>query len=344
LENPENQENQENQETEKKKPSPLLLWGLFVLALVCVLVVGGSALAYAWNQVAQPARGTPLVDVKGAPAATAAATSVAAQPGTCRRSGQQIILLLGYDTRVEYPFGSDGLRLLRADYANQRMELLALPRGIWVAVPAEVQPALQAASLGELYQYGLDQGGPDVKDARTTAARLVAQALYDNFGLAPDNFVVAEMQAFQQVVDSLGGIDITLPDDTTLNGQVYTAGAQHWDGATTLAFVRALPTPDTDWDRFARQNLVLQAMKDSSSAPSLLTQLPVLLTQLEAGVTTDLSLSGLADVSCLARQMPQGQVQPQSLPEDLVTQGPGVYLIPDVEAMSAYLQGWASGK
>jgi anionic cell wall polymer biosynthesis LytR-Cps2A-Psr (LCP) family protein len=335
-----NPANPEEPEKPEKKSRSVFLWGAIILLLICLLGGGGSY--FAWKRLTQP---TPLVDV-GEEAAETAAPDLqgTAQPAVCGRSDQQIILLLAYDTMLEYPYGSDGVRLLKVDYANHRIELLALPSRLWVVAPQQVQPTLQAASLGELYQYGLNQGGMDVKEARTAAAQLVAQALFDNFGLVSNNFAVLETETFAQIVDSLGGIDITLPASTTLNGQVYNAGKQHWDGATALEFVRVLPAEQDDWDRFARQNLVLSAIKASAQASSGLTQIPDLLVQFGSGLTTDLSVTDMTDISCLSRQVPADQVQVESLPAELVTPGPGIYLMPDYEAMTAYLQEWMFGR
>jgi anionic cell wall polymer biosynthesis LytR-Cps2A-Psr (LCP) family protein len=339
-------EYKENTEQTEKKSKPIILWIVIIFLVVCLLAIAGSV--FAWNRLMPSAQETPLVDVgEDATVALTTESQVTAQPTQpvmCGRSDQQITLLLAYDTMLEYPYGSDGVRLLKVDYANQRIELLALPSRLWVVAPQQAQPALQAASLGELYQYGLNQGGLDVKESRTSAAHLVAQALFDNFGLVSNNFAVIETETFAQLVDSLGGIDITLPMATTLNGQVYNAGTQHWNGATTLNYVRALPAGQDEWDRFARQNLVLSAIKSSAQASSGLTQIPDLLVQFGSGLTTDLSLTDMSDLSCLSKQIPSDQVQIESLPANLVSSGPGIYLMPDYEAMKVYLQGWMSGR
>ena len=340
---PESPNNPGNPVKPEKKSRSVLLWGVIILLLLCLLGGGGSY--FAWKRLTQPTQATPLADAGEDAADTAAPQPLeTAQPAVCGRSDQQIILLLAYDTMQAYPYGSDGVRLLKMDYANQRIELLALPRGLWVVAPQQVQPTLQAASLGELYQYGLNQGGMDVKEARTAAAQLVAQALFDNFGLVSSNFTVLEMETFAQVVDSLGGIDVTLPTTTTLNGQVYNAGTQHWNGATALQYVRALTSGEDDWDRFSRQDLVLQAIRSSAASSSGLTQIPDLLVQFGSGLTTDLNVTDMADISCLFRQVPMGQVQVESLPVELVSPGPGTYLMPDYEAMTAYLQEWMFGR
>ena len=336
-------ENPEDPETEGKKSHSVILWGVIILLLVCVLAGGGTY--FGWKRLSQPIQSTALVNVGEEATATAAPElRGTAQPAACGRSDQQIILLLAYDAKLEFPYGSDGVRLLKMDYANQRIELLALPRGLWVVAPQEVQPTLQAASLGELYQYGLDQGGLDIKVARAEAARLVAQALFDNFSLVSDNFAVLETETFAQVVDSLGGIDVTLPAATTVDGTVYNAGTQHWDGVTALQYVRALPQGEDDWDRFSRQDLVLSAIKSSAKASSGLAQIPSLLVNFERGLTTDLNAADLVNISCLVKQVPNGQMQVEELPVELVSPGPGVYLMPNYEAMTAYFQKWMFGQ
>jgi LCP family protein required for cell wall assembly len=326
----------------EKKSHRILLWTGIILLLLCLLGVGGSAVA--WNRLSRNTQNTPLVEV-GETAETASPQPLGtAQPAVCGRSDQQIILLLAYDKKLSFPYGSDGVRLLKVDYADQRIELLALPRGLWIIAPQQVQPDLQAASLGELYQYGLDHGGGDITQARSEAAHLIAQALFDNFTVVSNNYAVLETETFAQIVDSLGGIDVTLPGAVTLDGQTYNAGAQHWDGATTLKYVRALPAGEDDWDRFDRQDLVLSAIKSSAKASSALSQLPQLVADLQYGLTTDLNVTDMAAISCLAGQVPSGQVEAKSLPTELVSQGPGLYLIPNYEAMTAYLQLWMFGR
>jgi polyisoprenyl-teichoic acid--peptidoglycan teichoic acid transferase len=324
---------------EKGKNRRWILWGCSGLFIVCMLIVAGGV--YSYNRVRNliPAASQSSTDVS-----TTEQPVVSAESAYCGRSDQQIILLLAYDQQVEPPYGSDGVRLLRVDYASGQVSLLALPRGLWVVAPQQVQPDLKAAGLGEMYQYGLAHGGTNLDSARTSAALLVSQALTENFDLSANNFIVMRLDTFAQILDSLGGIDITLPQSYTLNGQTYPAGPQHWGGSTTLQFVRALPQDQNDWDRFSRQDLVLQAIRSSSLASSAATHLPELMVQFKTGITTDLDAASIASLSCLLAQTGAGQVTVQSLPPDMVTPGPGTYLIPDYDAIKAYLQAWEQGK
>jgi len=325
--------------TEQGKNRRWLLWGCVGLFIICMLVAAGGV--YSYNRVKNL---FPIVSQNPTAASSTVQPVVSAESATCGRSDQEVILLLAYDQQVEPPFGSDGVRLLRADYAAGQVDLLALPRGLWVVAPQSVQPGLKAASLGELYQYGLEHGGTNLDAARTSASKLVSQALYENFNLSSNNFIVMRLDTFAQILDSLGGIDITLPQSYTLNGQTYPAGPQHWNGSTTLQFVRALPQGQNDWDRFTRQDLVLQALRSSSLAASAAAQLPQVLVQFKSGVTTDLDATSIASLSCLLAQTGAGEIKSESLPQNLVKPGPGVYLIPDYDAVKAYLQAWEQGK
>jgi polyisoprenyl-teichoic acid--peptidoglycan teichoic acid transferase len=71
------------------------------------------------------------------------------------------------------------------------------------------------------------------------------------------------MAGFEGLVDSLGGVDITVPEsfEAGNGGKSFTAGPQHMDGDTALSFVRErYAFSDGDYSRVRHQQLFLQAV------------------------------------------------------------------------------------
>jgi LCP family protein required for cell wall assembly len=91
-----------------------------------------------------------------------------------------------------------------------------------------------------------------------------------------DKYVLIDMYAFRDVVDAMGGIDVFLEEDLidpsyrVCNDGIcgtlyYEAGAHHLDGTAALRVARSRHTT-SDYSRAARQQLVLQAIKDKAQS------------------------------------------------------------------------------
>jgi len=91
-------------------------------------------------------------------------------------------------------------------------------------------------------------------------------------GLRIDRYVVIDMYAFIDVVNILGGVDITLTEDLIdptykirINGQwsslYYEKGNHHLDGLAALRVARSR-NYSSDFDRARRQQMIIGAIKE----------------------------------------------------------------------------------
>ncbi len=112
------------------------------------------------------------------------------------------ILLLGSDSRPGEKFGrTDTMIVVTIDPQAKTAGMLSIPRDLWVSVPGYGESRInQAHRTGGVEKY--PGGGPALAVATIEA----------NLGIPIDFYVLVDFEGFQQVVDTLGGIDLCVPE------------------------------------------------------------------------------------------------------------------------------------
>ena len=174
--------------------------------------------------------------------------------------------------------------------------LLSIPRDLWV-------PSLRA-KINTAYHYG------GLTAAKTAITAIIGQPVH--------YAVTLDFTGFTEVIDLVGGIDITVPqtfDDFQYPIPVketappadryehlhFDAGPQHLYGTTALKYVRSRNAPDaqgTDFARSQRQQQVLSALKDKIFSSQTLFN-PARLIQLKRTLATSL-IHDLSDAEIIA--------------------------------------------
>jgi LCP family protein required for cell wall assembly len=183
--------------------------------------------------------------------------------------------------------------------------MLSIPRDLWVDIPGHGQGRINTADF-----LGAQDGRPD--------GTLLKETVALNLGLPVDRFVRVNFQAFVQVVDALGGLEVVvdcpledyfLDDGVAGPGPVAVeTGAQHLDGATALRYARSRHST-SDFDRSRRQQRVLRAMVERAREQGLLTSAPAILASLREHVQTDLGLPELLALGLAATKLADARVR-----------------------------------
>jgi len=210
-------------------------------------------------------------------------------------SNPTTILMLGRDfanndQRVTLNH-SDSIMVLRTDPDRHRLAYLSIPRDLRVGIPGYGEQKINAA---------MQIGGP----------KLVVQTIRNLTGpsLPINHVMIVDFAQFKDLIDNIGGIDITVPAPILSNkfdcpydaagcarwkGWRFAKGRQHMDGRRALIYSRIrenqLDPRDTDISRGGRQQAVLRAALHKLLGMGTFTKLPFNGKSLLKPLATDLS-------------------------------------------------------
>jgi LCP family protein required for cell wall assembly len=234
------------------------------------------------------------------------------------------VLLLGIDERKQEtgPFRTDTMLILTIDPAAKTAGMLSIPRDLWVQIPAmDTDGKINTAHfIGDAYGY--PGGGPE----------LAVETVQENLGIPIDYYVRVNFNAFEKVVDAIGGVEICVPE--TIDDPLYPAydnygydplhvdaGCQTMLGSLALKYARTRHT-GTDIDRAKRQQQVILAIRDKvvkqNLLPQLVAQAPALLDTLQTSIKTDLSLDQMIKLAKLASEIDLRNIKQATIDENMV--------------------------
>ncbi len=203
------------------------------------------------------------------------------------------ILVLGIRGRDDIENGgllTDTILLFSMDTKTGRASLVSIPRDLTVRITDDRTEKINAAYA----HYG-------ISGSKKIFSRIL--------GVAIDNIVVADFDAFLSVVDTLGGITITLDKpfhETQQWGYEFSlpVGTSTLTGEQALYYARSRYTT-SDFDRSRRQMQVLLAIKEKVAALSL-TSDPLkaleIITTIRKHIETDLNIFDLGTLKDLMAQ------------------------------------------
>ena len=181
----------------------------------------------------------------------------------------QRVVLLGSDARAEEASRSDTIVVAKAGGG-----MLAVPRDTLVEIPGVGEDKINAA-----FAYG----GPD----------LTVETLEGLTGLPIDSHVVVHFDGVEDIVDSLGGITITVeePIEFWIDGRPVSipVGTQTLNGTEALAYVRYRGGPTADIGRIGRQQQFLQQLAREATSLEKLPRLPATARAVWRNVETDMN-------------------------------------------------------
>ncbi len=274
-----------------------------------------------------------------APARQGKDQSAQREISNCGFSGTMTLLFLGTDERLEIPYGADAIRFIKVDFSNLTVAVVDLSRDLWVKTPVLADKDIKAERLGNLFDIVQTSTMGTIKEQYLAATAVVAQTIYDNFGVAPDRYITVPQSSFANLVDGLGGIEVEVPQDVDAYKHVVLAGKQTLTGKQALAYIRQVQTFGTgDLERNARQIPFVKALLLKMGEPANLVKLPGLISRLQENFVTDLSPARIASLACMLSQVPRANITYHSLTFDMTSPGKNASLVPDPEKVTPWLQ------
>jgi LCP family protein required for cell wall assembly len=221
------------------------------------------------------------------------------------------VLVLGSDSRdpgATAGTRSDTMMLLHLDADHRHAYLISIPRDTWVYVPASAdgRNGNTMAKINAAYAWG----GPP----------LAVKTVEAFTGVRVDHVVLIDFAGFQQVVDALGGVDLTVDETITSifpPQRTFIRGQRHFTGAEALDYVRQrYQFADGDFTRQQHQQEFLKALLNKATTMGTLSDVGKLDTFLRSAaraVTVDQSFD-LVDVAMRLRNLRSSDVTPLTSP------------------------------
>ena len=285
------------------------------------------------TQVASPQEGQPKATLQplttpqpASPESTAlpASTLIPAAQPLCGGPEVMTILLIGSDARsTGYLYGlADSIHVMRIDFTVPNVMVVDFPRDLWVEIPGiSDHYGITHGKLNQAYLYG--NPGMGYYDGSGEGPGLLAETLDFNYGMRVDHYIAVDRQTFVKMIDAVGGVDVRLKSSVDLNSKhgtpdprmVLQAGMNHLDGE--LALRLASDRIPTTFQRMKYEKLILSALRDKLLTPAMLPKLPVLAADFIGSVQTDLSLSEINSLICVAQAVPKDNIMADSFPQDM---------------------------
>lgn len=253
------------------------------------------------------------------------------------------ILLVGSDKRASQVDAgrSDSTMIATIDMKHNQLKLTSLMRDMYVEIPGYESNRFNAA-----YSYG---GVP-----------LLYQTIATNFGVRLDGYVLVDFDAFENVINQIGGVEITVTQSEYEHLQSYYKNTKSYkdalkikpgknvlNGKQALCYARIRKEGNGDFRRTERQRIVLQAIFTKAKSLSI-TQLVDMMTNVLPYVATDLSNDEIKSYMKSVLMMGTTKIEQFRLPVD------GTYtdetirtmkvLVPDIPTNAQKLQDFIFNK
>lgn len=187
-------------------------------------------------------------------------------------------LLIGSDRRGSYGYGnSDVMMIVSVNNTTGKIHLTSLMRAMYVTIPAS------SGTFNGMLNWAYSMEGPT----------LAVKTVEENFKIRIDHYACLDFTVFEEVVDAVGGVNVTLTKHEAdwINWKteryVLTEGEQLLDGEQALWHARNR-NMDNDFVRTSRQRDIVESILKSMRGLSI-SQLSDLADLVLPYITTDLA-------------------------------------------------------
>jgi polyisoprenyl-teichoic acid--peptidoglycan teichoic acid transferase len=197
---------------------------------------------------------------------------------------------------------SDTILLVRFDPRDQSLKVLSIPR--------DTRIEDSRLSLPKINNANADGG-----------AQLTATILSENLNNVPiDRYVRVTTDAFIELVDLVGGIEVYVPQPMKYQDQTQKLyidleeGRQTLSGEQAEGFARFRKDQNGDIGRVQRQQILLKALGAKLQSPAIIPRIPQIIELLQKYVDTNLSLEEMLALANFGQKIKLDQIQMVLLP------------------------------
>lgn len=229
-------------------------------------------------------------------------------------TGKSRVISIPRDTKVEWS-------------AEQREKMEAY-KGYSVRV-SKINEMTSYAGIDHIREFTIDQ-------------------IENMLGIQVDNYVIVTIDAFKQIVDAIGGVEVDVPsingnglhyDDNYAGLHIHLEpGLQVLDGEAAEGLVRFRKGyAEGDVGRIKTQQLFLEAFAKKITSPAIITKVPNIINTVFKTVTTDMKLSDLPSYLPHLKSMDASNVSFNIIPGEAAYENGKSYFFPDMAAMPGFV-------
>ncbi|MCH1627848.1 LytR family transcriptional regulator [Fredinandcohnia quinoae] len=250
----------------KKKKWPKIVG---IISLILVLAVGGYAI-YLYQSVASTVG--KMHEERGP-------SDKRVEEVNISESDPLSILLVGVDERKGDKGRTDSIVVVSVNPKQKSMQMLSIPRDTRV----EIVGKGTEDKINHAYAFG----GID----------MTIDTIEHFLDVPIDYFVKVNMEGFQQIIDSLGGIEVQNTFAFSYGGNDFPEGHLSLKGSEALNYSRMrYEDPKGDFGRQDRQKQVIKGIVDKGASFSSITKFDDILEALEGNVTTNMSFDEMKSI------------------------------------------------
>lgn len=224
------------------------------------------------------------------------------------------ILIMGVDERENDRGRSDSMVLLSVNPNNNSILMLSIPRDS----RTEIVGKGKEDKINHAYAYG--------------GVEMTINTVEKFLNIPIDYYAEINMEGFAQIVDTLGGVDVTNKFSFNYEGYSFPEGNLHLNGVKALKYSRMrYDDPRGDFGRAERQRQVLKAIIQKASTPAVLTKLGEILQSLGDNVRTNLTFEEMQTMSTSYRQAARNIRQEEIKGRGTKINGVYYYIVPQEE-------------
>lgn len=259
----------------------------FILGLVCLIIVAGNLIACAIpakTSKAEQTSNADMTDIYMSPSNSAIENKESNTSDQLKEISN--VLVVGIDGTNDDYSCADSILVVSVNPDTRKICLTSFLRDMYLEIPEHGK-----GKLSSVYELG--------------GADLIKNTIETNFDISIDHAVTVNMDAFENIINSIGGIEIELSKEEAeyLNNTNYisnneyrnvVAGKQILNGNQALGYIRVRKVPTVqgesgDIGRTARlRNLLLSVIIECSKKD--ISTLTKVLVNVVPNVSTDLSL------------------------------------------------------
>lgn len=229
------------------------------------------------------------------------------------------ILLVGSDKEVPYEAGrSDAIIILTLDKIHKKIKLTSIMRDTYVEIEGHGEE-----KINHSYAYG--------------GINLLMKTIEKNFNIKLDKYVTSDFGGFKDLVDAVGGIDISLNSEETevINNFVASKkkdnsyafnnkGIHHLDGDQALVYARIRNVGNGCYERTERQGRVISLIIDKFKSEISVFKMPKVITKGMSYVKTNMGITEVLEYAYAGYKIYNENIQQLQIPTNKLSYG-GIY-------------------